>query len=666
MPEEGSIAKLDGTKRFTAIDKVQLPKVEYTYHSPAAFGPGDAEMQLAASVLAGGKSSRLYKRLVIDEKIAAEVSASQQGFPLGGMFQVAVLSKPEADLGAVEVMVDSEIARFLKDGPTAEELDGYKAAIEVSMLSGLQSIDRKADRMNEYEYYWGEPNSFKRDLERYRSATPGGVRQWANKTITQDARVIVRVLPEEPERAASPRDTRPAEAPAGTFNVPAAQRATLSNGLKVVLWSKNDLPLVAMQLVSKPGGVGGGALDAKGSEGLASLAAEMTTQGAGDLDAIAFENAVRALGGSIGAGADHETLGVSMTILKRNLEKGVGLFADAVRRPKMDAKDWERVKSLRLDELKQALDSPVAAAGIVADRLVYDAANPYAISSEGTIKSVEGISLEQVSAARQSLMDPSLCTLLVGGDVSLAELTPMLEKALGGWTASAAKPVTRGEFATVKRDAMKVAIVDRPGATQTVVRFQTPGVRYTDANRVKLRLLNTLLGGSFTSRLNQNLREDHGYTYGARSRFNMEISSGTFNAGASVQAEVTGVALKEFMNEFARLRGGDVSEDDARKVRETARNESVRAFQGLSGLISVGELALVNGLPFETVVTDLAVMEKVTAADLNAIAKSAFPIETGVLVLVGDKALILEQIKSAGGLGLGEPVFLDAEGSPAK
>ncbi len=662
VPAAGSIAKMEGTKRFTAIDKVQLPKTEFTYHSPAAFGPGDAEMQLAASVLAGGKSSRLYKRLVIDEKIAAEVSASQQGYPLGGMFQVAVLAKPDADLGAVEIMVDSEIARFLKDGPTVEELEGYKASIEVSMLSGLQSIDRKADRMNEYEYYWGEPNSFKRDLERYRGATPDGVKQWAAKTMTQDARVIVRVLPEEPERAASPRDTRPSEAPTGTFNVPTAQRVTLSNGLKVVLWAKNDLPLVAMQLVSKPGG----ALDAKGAEGLASLAAEMTTQGAGDLDAIAFENTVRALGGSIGAGADHETLGVSMTILKRNVEKGVGLFADAVRRPRMETKDWERVKALRLDDLRQALDSPAAAAEIVADRLVYDAANPYAISSEGTIKSVEGILLEQVSAARQSLMDPSLCTLLVGGDVSLAELAPMLEKAFGGWTASAAKPATRGEFGMIKRDAMKLAIVDRPGATQTVVRFQTPGVRYTDANRVKLRLLNTLLGGSFTSRLNQNLREDHGYTYGARSRFSMEISAGTFNAGASVQAEVTGAALKEFMNEFARLRGGDVSEDDARKVRETARNESVRAFQGLSGLLGVGEVALVNGLPFETVASDLAAMEKVTAADLNAIAKTAFPIEAGVLVLVGDKALILEQIKSAGGLGLSEPVFLDAEGNPAK
>lgn len=658
-PAQAIPVKLDGVRRITAIDKVQLPKVEYTYHSPVAFGEGDAEMQLAAAVLANGKSSRLYKRLVIDEKIAAEVTAVQQGYPLGGMFQIAVLAKPDADLAKVEAMVDEELARLVKDGPTAEELDRNKATIEMATLSGLQSIDRKADRMNEYEYYWGEPNSFKRDLDRFRNATPAKVREWSKETIKQDARVIVRVLPEEPERGATTRDARPADGATGEFKVPAAQMATLSNGLRVALWTRSELPLVALHLVSKPGG----GLDAKGAEGRASLAAEMMTQGAGELDALAFEDAVQAIGGSFSAGADHETIGVSMTVLKRNVERGVGLFADAVIRPRMESKDWERVKSLRIDDLKQALESPGVAAAAVGDRLVYGEKNPYAFSSEGTIASVEKMGIEEVDAARKGMADPAHCTLLVAGDVTLDELTPMLEKAFGGWKSGGGKVETRREFAVEPRKGLVVAIVDRPGATQTMIRFQSPGVKYTDPNRVKLRLLSTLLGGSFTSRLNQNLREDHGYTYGARSRYAMEVSAGTFNAGASVQAEVTGAALKEFMKEFNRLRAGDVTEDDARKVRETARNEIVRGFQGLSGLLSVGETMLVNGLAFDTVAADMAMMERVTAADLNAIAKSALPIESGVLVLVGDKALIMEQIKE---LGFAEPVFFDAQGNPAK
>jgi predicted Zn-dependent peptidase len=658
-PAQAIPVKLDGVRRITAIDKVQLPKVEYTYHSPVAFGNGDAEMQLAAAVLADGNSSRLYKRLVIDEQIAAEVSAMQQGYPLGGMFQIAVLAKPDADLARVEALVDEELAKLIKDGPTAEELDRYKATIEMATLASLQSIDRKADRMNEYEYYWGEPNSFKRDLDRFRSATPAKVREWAEETIKQNARVIVRVLPEEPERAASPRDARPKDGATSEFKVPAPQTATLSNGLRVALWTRSDLPLVALHLVSKPGG----ALDAKGAEGRASLAAEMMTQGAGELDSLAFGDAVQAIGGSFSASTDHETLGVSMTVLKRNVERGVGLFADAVVRPRMEAKDWERVRSLRADDLRQALESPAAAATMVADRMVYGESNPYAFPAGGTVKSVEAMTLEQVQAARKSLVDPAFCTLLVAGDVTLAELTPMLERALGSWTGANMQPGTRSEFAIQPRSSLKLAIVDRPGATQTMIRFQSPGVKYTDPNRVKLRLLSTLLGGSFTSRLNQNLREDHGYTYGARSRYAMEISAGTFSAGASVQAEVTGAALREFMKEFNRLRAGDVSEDDARKVRETARNETVRGFQGLSGLLGVAETMLVNGLSFDTVAADMAMIDKVTAADLNAIAKSALPIESGVLVLVGDKALILEQIKD---LGLGEPVFVDAEGNPVK
>ncbi|MEK6703602.1 MAG: pitrilysin family protein [Planctomycetota bacterium] len=659
-PTEPIPCKMPGIKRFTAIDKVELPKVQFTYHSPVAFGPGDAEMKLAAAVLGDGKASRLYKRLVIDEKLASEVGAAQQGFPLGGIFQVDVNTKPEADLAKVEKIMDEEIARFVKDGPTSEELDRHKAGIELALLSGLQSIERKADRMNEYEFYWGEPNSFKRDLDRYRNASTSNVRSWAGRTFTQGARVIVRVLPEEPERGTSPRDARPGDASAGSFNLPEAVSFDAKCGMKVHVWTRKDLPLVELQLVSQPGG----ALDKSGQQGLASITADMLGEGTKELDSLAFENQVQTLGGTFGAGADHETLSVGMTILKRNLDKGAGLFASAVRAPRMEAKDWDRVKGLTLDSLKQRLESPPAIAGSVANRLLYGDSNPYAWPAAGTVKTVGSLTLDDARRAHAALLNPARCTLLLAGDVTADEAKALVERHFGEWSSGGAAPaLAKVDYAAPAGEAMRVVIVNRPGATQTTIGFVGPGVSYADSSRVSRQLLNTILGGSFTSRLNQNLREDHGYTYGARSRFEMRISGGSFYAGASVKADTTGASLQEFAKEFGRLKAGDVTDAEATKARETLRNDMVRGFQGLGGLIRAAATLLENKLPFETVTTDMAAMSKVTAAELNTLAKAALTQEKGVLILVGDKTVILEQIKD---LKLPTPSFYDPEGNPAK
>jgi predicted Zn-dependent peptidase len=199
-----------------------------------------------------------------------------------------------------------------------------------------------------------------------------------------------------------------------------------------------------------------------------------------------------------------------------------------------------------------------------------------------------------------------------------------------------------------------------------VIRFEAPGVTYADPNRVKLRLLNTLLGGSFTSRLNQNLREDHGYTYGARSRFQMEPSAGAFYAQASVRADATGASLREFFKEFDRLRAGDVKDEEAVKVRETLRNDTIRPLSRLSGLLAEAAIVVQNGLAFDTMAKDLASMERVSSQDLNALARPAFPLERAVLVLVGDKTVIKEQLAQVSkDLELPPPTEYDLEGTPS-
>jgi predicted Zn-dependent peptidase len=208
---------------------------------------------------------------------------------------------------------------------------------------------------------------------------------------------------------------------------------------------------------------------------------------------------------------------------------------------------------------------------------------------------------------------------------------------------------------------MRVAIVDRPNATQTAVLFAAPGVTFGDSKRMPREMLNTILGGSFTSRLNQNLREEHGYTYGARSRWSMGVSAGDFSAGASVSASKTGASIAEFLKEFERLKSGDITGTEVDKARETTRNDMISAFEGLGGLLAGAAPYLASKLPFDSVARDLAALRAIEASDLNALAREALALDSGVLVLVGDKKVILEQLR---GLTLPEPVEVDATGSP--
>ncbi len=651
-------ARLDGVKRGAMYDKVQLPLVSFAYHTPPAMQAGDAECDLVAAILADGKSSRLYKRLVIDDKLASSVSASNNSQALGSYLRIDVQARPDADLARIEKAVDEEIARFLLEGTKPAELAQRKETTELSKLSSLQRLEARADALNYYDDVWGEPNSFTRDIDRYRNATAASVQMAARRFLTQDARVVYRVLPEQPKRTPSARDARPADGAAVAFRPTPPERFKLANGIAVQFWRTPDLPLTRIAAVFRPDG----ALDAKASEaGVASMMAGMLDEGAGSRDAIAFGEAVASLGGSFSSGASRRSVHASLTVLSRNLAQGVPLLADAVRQPRFETKDFERVKRLTLDEIAQSDDEARVVAERVAARALFGGAHPYAWPADGTPSSAGAITLDELKAAHAALVRPETATLLVASNLPQPEIKAALEKSLGDWKAAGPVPkraAVPAEYAPGGAG-LRVYLVDRSDAPQTSVRFLAPSPKFADPSRVPLRLLGTVLGGSFTSRLNQNLREKHGYTYGAGGGFAPGPVLGTFSAGAEVTAKDTGAAVKEFLAEFARISTGDVTDEEAGKARGLVKNGAVGAFSGLSGIVGTATAYVENGAPFETLGEDLAAMEKTKAAALNARAKTALALDKAVLVLVGDKATILPQLKEA---GLPAPVEVDAWG----
>ncbi|HLQ36268.1 MAG TPA: pitrilysin family protein, partial [Planctomycetota bacterium] len=489
------------------------------------------------------------------------------------------------------------------------------------------------------------------------------VQAWAAQVLDPQRRAVIRVLPGEPERAMSARDLRPAATASAPFVPPAPEQFQLHNGMPVLLWHRPQLPLVALRVQFQPDDV---LVTDPARAGLPALTAAMLREGAGDLDALAFAQAMQSLGAAFAIGVDQEAATASLTVLKRNFARAAALVADALRRPRLQPADWERVKRLHLEQLRQQDDEPELVADRIAQRVLYGADNPYGWPVDGEQATVEPLSLADVRAEYQTLFRPRIAVLFVAGDLTVAEARTVLDQTLGDWPLGPELARVPPDLGASRSEALRVVIVDRPEAVQTVIRFIAPGPRYGEPQRLRLQLLNTLLGGSFTSRLNQNLREHHGYAYGAGSSFSMAPYSGHFEAAASVKADVTGAALQEFLAEFARLThgdGGDVTPAEADKARATVRTEFVQTFGSLHGVLAAAGERTLNGLPFATLAADLAQVDTITAAELNALCKQALPIEQGVLVLVGDRQTILTQLKD---LGLPPPTELDAHARPVQ
>lgn len=649
---------LTEVKRVVYTDNVQFARLSLVYHSPAMFAPGDADMDLAAAVLSSGKSSRLYKRLVFEEKLATDVSAYQQSSLLGSLFRIDITAADGKSLDEIEHVTDEILREFLAKGPTGEELERHKASMEYSMLNGLQSILGKADRLNQYNFFFGEPDSFKRDLDRYRNASVSSVKQWAQTVLTPDARLIMRVLPESQAEMLEGRNEPPTVAASGKFSPEMPQTFTLSNGIEVRHWPRHELPLVEVSLFLR----GGAANMDHAIPGLAHMTAEMLDEGAGELDALEFSDALDLLGAQFNARAGREATSVNLSVLKQNFDQAIALYADAILHPRNTSADWERVKALHVQGLKQDEDQPTEVASRVGMRAFFGADHPYGRPVRGTVASVEGLTLDAVKACYADLFDPSNATIFMAGDLTQDEARTALEKRFGSWkTPPSHTPIRPIAAMPPANRATRVVVVDKPDAVQTVVRFYMPGPKYSDPQRVSYELLNTILGGSFTSRLNQNLRERNGFTYGARSRFEMSPEVGYLSAGANVQASVTGPALREFLAEFGRLRTGDISEEESRKSRETNRMNTIQSFQGLGGVIQTAETRELNGLAFSSLGDDLAAMQAVSLSELNGLAKEAIPLDQALLVLVGDKATILKQLE---GLDLPTPTELNVSGEP--
>ena len=645
--------EMAGQTRLTMVDQVQYPRVTFAWHSPPAFQPGDAEMDLTADVLSNGISSRLYQKLIYQDKLATDVSANEDSEKLGSIFTISVTAKDGVALSKIEQETNEVVADYVKNGPTAAELQRQVAQIEFSKLNGLQSMEDLADTMNEYDYYYGEPDSFKADLDRYRYATPSSVQAVAAGILGHEAPVVLTVVPASPAVQDKPRDVKPPLGKAASWSPPAPVEMTLANGVKVFYWQRPTLPLMAMTTLLRRGSD----VDPAAKSGLADLTTEMLSQGAGGLNATDFQNALDQLGASFSASAGVENTGVSLSCTQESFHKAVGLYTDALIHPNFLPAEWDRVRQLHFEGLQQELDDP----GTVGQRMgaieYFGTGNPYGRPGDGTLASVQTVTLDDVKAEHAAVYQPGNAVVFAAGSMPANAFESELDATLGKWTGSGSLP-TPPSISQPAPKPLRVYVVDKPGAVQAVVRFVLPAPTARDARRIRLEAIASLFGGTFTSRLNANLRENKGYTYGAGASFALDPSVGYMVAGADVRTNVTGASLHEFLKEFASIRTGNITSDEVVKAVGAMRTERVQSASTVAGLVGTAAAMYEDGRSYTDLGKDFTEISSLTPASLNAIVKGALPLEDGVLILVGDKAAILEQLK---GIGLPPPILVKAE-----
>jgi predicted Zn-dependent peptidase len=443
----------------------------------------------------------------------------------------------------------------------------------------------------------------------------------------------------------------PAVGPLPRLEPTRPRRFVLSNGLEVAAVRREVAPLVAVNVMFRSGSDGDGELS-----GLGASTADMLDEGAGARGPLQMAEDLEQLGADLWLGCGRDGSQLSLQVPRKTFDEALALAADVLLRPRLDADDWARVKHDRLTGLQQRRDQAEAVASLVADRVLFGDAHPYGRSSEGFERSVERIGIDDVRRFHATYYRPNNASLVVAGDFDEATLQQKLEAALGGWQ-SGPRPERAPTPALPK--APRLVLVDRPAAPQSVVRIVSPGTDRLSPDRPALSMLNAVLGGSFTSRLNFNLREQKGYTYGAASSFSFLRRPGAFAARAAVFTEVTAAAVTEFLAELRAVRERPFTDEERTKARALLLDrvaEGLATSGGIAGTFA--ELAL-YGLPLDEPERFIAALERATADDLLRLAQKYVDPDGASIVIVGDRAAIEPGLKS---LGLPAPELRDADG----
>jgi len=665
-------------KRVTVEDQVELPRVYMGWITDPIFSQADAECDLMAKIIGGGKSSRLHKNLVYKKRLAQDVAAQQYSLALGSIFIVEATAKPDVEPQKLEDAIREELNEFKKNGPEKAELERARNTIESAIIRALESLGGfggVADRLNQYNHFLANPGYLSGDLERYQTATLESIRTLAQNKLKGEAGVVVWGIPgtktvNDIPKSPSPskpsvidtcqipdqdwRSSPPQPGPAPALSLPIPKKLSLKNGLSVFLVEQHSLPIVSANMIA----LSGSEKNPPNHAGLASFTADMLDEGTLKRSPLEIAADADQIGATLSAGSSMDLSFIATRTLKRNIDAAFELVSDVLLNPAFDSAELERVRNDRLTHILQQKDNP----GVVGIKVfldtVYGPSHPYGFTDMGTEPSNRAVTRELLVDFYQAGYFAANSALIVAGDISESELCELAEKHFGGWKQDGAISDMPAVTANPSR---RIVIVERPDASQTALRIGHIGVAHSNPDYVAIDVMTTALGGLFSSRINLNLREKHGYTYGASSAFAFRRGPGPFLVGTSVRTDVTAPAVMEVVHEIERMRESEISPEELAVAKDSIAHSLPGLFEtSPEAASSIGQL-YVHNLPLNYYHDLPDRIQRVSAEEVQQIARKHIKPEELVIVAVGDRSKIESELSK---LNLGPIEIRDASGNP--
>ncbi|HWX54243.1 MAG TPA: pitrilysin family protein [Verrucomicrobiae bacterium] len=662
---EAWVAKRTGTHRGWVQDRVPQARLYRIWNVPQFGSADEALLDLAARVLGGGRTSRLYKRLVYKDQIATSATASDDNNEIGGQFDFTLTAKPGEDLGKLEKEADEELHSFLRNGPTETELELAKTQIfgtYARIVERIGGFGGKSDLLARCQTFTGNPDCYKEYLQHIRAATPASVKKAAAEWLS-DGDYVLEVQPYPTDLKTTAKLDRSKEPELGapmSLNLPAMQRATLSNGLKIVLAERHTAPVVNFSLLVDSGY----SADPANGPGTASLEQRMLEEGTPTRDSLKIGEELESLSANFNAGAGLDWATVNLNTLKGTMDQSLNIYADLILHPAFPQKEFARLQKDRIAAIQREKVQPQTMALRVMPALLFGQGHPYALpfTGSGTEASVGKMTREDLVKFHDTWFKPNNATLLIVGDTTLAEVKPKLERLFASWKTGDVPKKTVPRVSQPEKDV--VYLIDRPGSGQSVIFGAQLGPPRNDPDAVALQLVNDIFGGTFSSRINMNLREDKHWSYGVRSLLVDTRGQRPFLSLAPVQTDKTRESLAELVKEYKNIAGArPITADELKDAQANATLGLPGSFESAQQLAGAYSNILQNSLPEDYYNAFTPKVMAMTPDSANDLAKRSILPDHLIWVVVGDMSKVEAGIRE---LNLGEVHKIDADGNPVQ
>ena len=683
---------LEETKRLYHEDNfATAPQLNMVWPTVEQYTDDAYALDFLGEILSDGKKAPLYRVLVEDMELASQPYAWNGSDQIAGKFRISVTANSGVDLDSVETGITKAFALFEEEGVKESDIERIKAGLETDFYNGISSVLGKSFQLAQYDVFTGDPGFIEDDIENIKAVTPADVMRVYDKYIkgkpfiltsfvpkgqleliaenSEKAEVVEEEITENVETEIVDADVAIEKTPSKfdrsvapemgetpKLNIPESWTANLPNEMEVYGIVQDELPLVNFSLVID----GGHLLDDLSKNGVANLMSDIMMEGTATKTPLELEEAIDRLGASIRMYTTDESLVLRGNTLARNFDATMALVQEILLQPRWDEKEFARIKTSTINGIKRSDANPNVIANRVYNKMLYGENHPLAQPTSGTVTSVEAITIQDLKEYYAKYISPSVSRFHVVGDVSESEALAALEGLKENWEA---KEVTIPEF-PIKNDRDKASLyfVDVPNAKQSVINIGYIAMPRTDKDFYPAEVMNYKLGGSFSGNVNLVLREEKGYTYGARSGFSGTKIPGTFTASSSVRTNTTGESVSIFKDEIAKYKAG-ISEEDLAFTKNALIKSNARRFETQGSLLGMLQERSAYDLDPNYIAEEEATINNMTLEQHKELANKYLDESKMAYLIVGDAATQYQQFKD---MGFDEVMLLDKEGNEVK